>query len=277
MLAVTGAKIAPCDDGPTWDEIFEWEEICFADRGDGILRRVRLPECKGTQGWQVAWGAGPRILNSIRCLDDLGVEVERIVYAPVASAAAVLSAEQKQLGALVIDMGFGTTDYAVYSGGTLVQSDSFGIGGGHIANDLSLGLRIPLARAEKLLIEEGGLAPGLVLTVEIKPIVLGAEPGFVRREIEREVFTTIIRCRVEQTLNLVKWRLVNSGVRLDSLLAGVHITGGCALQARHLRIGREGFRHPRPARSGEIPRQLAFRMCNSQHPSCVRNWACEFQ
>jgi cell division ATPase FtsA len=61
-------------------------------------------------------GAGARIKNSIRCVKDLGVEIERTVFAPVASAHAVLSASQKKLGALVIDLGEGTTDCAVYAG-----------------------------------------------------------------------------------------------------------------------------------------------------------------
>ena len=229
VLAVTGMKIAPYGSGLTWERIFECEEVCYADRGDGELRRVGIEKCKRVPGLRVVWGAGTRIENSIRCLKRLGIEVERIVFAPVASAEALLPANRKKLGALVIDMGEGTTDYAVYAGGELVQSDSLPIGGEHIASDLSRELRIPWACAEKLVIEEGSVRLGPSLPREFRPIVLWPKPGFSGRIIEREVFNTIIHQTVREAFELVKFRLVDSGVRLDSLRAGVRLTGGCSM------------------------------------------------
>ncbi len=242
VLAVAGMKIAPYGCGPGWERIFEWEEICYTDRGDGLLHRVGRADCKRTRDLRVVSGAGMWIQNSNRCLKDIGVEVERIVFAPVASAEAVLSAGQKMLGALVIDMGEGTTDYAVYAGSALVQSDCFAGGGEKIANDLSLGLRIPLACAEKLAIEEGSVRLGQSLPGE--RIVLEAEPGFAGREVEREMLNTIIHCRVRGTFEWVKRRLESSGVRLDFLGAGVHLTGGCSMLRGIDELAREVFGLP---------------------------------
>ena len=67
---------------------------------------------------------------------------------------------QKNLGALVIDIGGGTTDYILYVDGAVKQSGVLGVGGDHITNDISMGLRIPMARAEKLKIEEGSVTLG---------------------------------------------------------------------------------------------------------------------
>ena len=227
VLAVAGTKIAPYHSGPTWERIFEWEKICYGDRGDGVLRQINLADCKRARDCQVVAGTGARIENNIRCVKALGIDVKRIVFAPVAAAEAVLSANQKERGALVIDMGAGTTDYGVYAEGALVQSDCFAVGGQNIANDLSLGLCIPLARAEKLAIEEGSVR--LDPSLRGERIVIEAEPEFRGRVVERELLNTIVHHRVRQAFGLVKCRLVNSGMRLDSLLAGVHLTGGCSL------------------------------------------------
>ena len=228
-LALAGIKITPYPSGPALKRIFEWEKICYADRGDGVLCGISMAECKRARDLRVVAGANSRIYNFIRCLKDIGVEVERIIFAPVASAEAVLSANQKKLGALVIDMGEGTTDYAVYDGGVLALSDSLPVGGKNIANDLSIGLRIPLACAEKVAIKEGGVKLGLSLPREYQRIVIESKPGFAGREIEREVLNTIVHHRVRQAFDVVKWRLVNTGVRLDSLRAGVRLTGGCSV------------------------------------------------
>lgn len=229
ILAVAGTKIGPYGSGHKWERTFELEEICYADRGDGELRRVGIEECKHVPGLRVVLGAGTRIENSIRCLKSVGIEVERIMFAPVASAEALLPANRKKLGALVIDMGEGTTDYAVYAGGELVQSDSLPIGGEHIASDLSRELCIPFASAEKLVIEEGSVRLGPSLPREFRPIVLWPKPGFSGQIIEREGFNTIIHHTVREAFEQVKCRLVDSGVRLDSLRAGVRLTGGCSM------------------------------------------------
>ena len=82
------------------------------------------------------------------------------------------------------------------------QSGCLAIGGDHITNDLSLGLRIPMAKAEKLKVEEGSVVLGSSLPGEM--VVLKDETGFAGKEVEREMLNTIIHCRVRETFELLK-------------------------------------------------------------------------
>src|SRR5204863_636039 len=83
------------------------------------------------------------------------LEVDEVVFNGLASSLALLTNEQKELGALVIDIGGGTTDYAVYAGGVIKHTGVLAVGGDHVSNDLAYGLKVPLGRAEQLKIEHG--------------------------------------------------------------------------------------------------------------------------
>jgi len=138
----------------------------------------------------------------------------------------VLTQQEKDLGALVIDMGGGTTDYILYSEGAVRQSGCLAVGGDHITNDISMGLRIPMARAEKLKMEEGSCVLGNCLPGEM--ILLKDDSGFAGKEIERETLNTIIYLRLREAFELLKRRLEEEAY-LGYLGAGTFITGGCSL------------------------------------------------
>ncbi|MCU0787136.1 MAG: cell division protein FtsA, partial [Verrucomicrobia bacterium] len=96
-----------------------------------------------------------RLQNPARLVKGLQLEVDSVVFAGLASSLALLSSEQKELGALVIDLGGGTTDYAVYVDGVIKHTGVLAVGGDHVSNDLAYGLKVPLGRAEQLKIEHG--------------------------------------------------------------------------------------------------------------------------
>jgi cell division protein FtsA len=152
--------------------------------------------------------------------------VEDVVFAALASAQVVLTQQQKNLGALVIDMGGGTTDYILYVDGAVRQSGAVGVGGDHMTNDISMGLRIPMARAEKLKIEEGSVILGNCLPGET--VVLKDDSGFAGKEIERETLNTIIHLRVRETFELLK-RTLDEESFINYVGEGIFITGGCSL------------------------------------------------
>ncbi len=130
------------------------------DGQDGVLNPVGMLGQKLEADFHIIHGVRTRIQNTIRCVKELPLEVEDVVFSALASAQVVLTQHQKNLGALVVDIGGGTTDYILYVDGAVKQSGVLAIGGDHITNDISMGLRIPMARAEKLKIEEGGCILG---------------------------------------------------------------------------------------------------------------------
>jgi len=148
---------------------------------------------------------------------------------------------QKDLGALVIDIGGGTTDYVLYADGAVKQSGCLAVGGDHITNDISMGLRIPMARAEKLKIDEGSCILGNCLPGEM--ILLKDDSGFAGKEIERETLNTIIHLRMREGLELLKRRLEEQPF-LSYLGAGIFITGGCSLLNGIDHVAEEIFEMP---------------------------------
>jgi len=167
------------------------------------------------------------IRNVVRCLKQVPVAVDDVVLNPLASAKAVLDADQKNLGALVIDIGGGSTDYLVYIDGAVRQSGSVAMGGDPISREIASCLGIPPWRAERLKIEEGSVTLGATLPGKI--VTLKSDGGFPPREVERETLNSIIQIRTRQMLECVKSRLDISGVPLNSLGAGVQLTGGYSL------------------------------------------------
>jgi cell division protein FtsA len=196
------------------------------DGQDGVLNPIGMLGQKLEADFHVVHGVRTRIQNTIRCVKELPLEVEDVVFAPLASAQVVLTQHQKNLGALVIDIGGGTTDYIVYVDGAVKQSGVLAVGGDHITNDISMGLRIPMTRAEKIKIEEGSVTLGNCLPGET--ILLKDDSGFAGKEIERETLNTIIHLRMLEVLELLK-RTLDEESFINYVGAGIFITGGCSL------------------------------------------------
>jgi cell division protein FtsA len=196
------------------------------DGQDGILNPIGMLGEKLEADFHIIHGVRTRIQNTIRCVKELPLDVEDVVFGALASAQVVLTQHQKNLGAVVIDVGGGTTDYIVYVDGAVKQSGVLAVGGDHITNDISMGLRIPMTRAEKLKIEEGSVTLGNCLPGET--IVLKDDSGFAGKEVERETLNTIIHLRLRESFELLK-RLLEEESFVNFTGAGIFITGGCSL------------------------------------------------
>src|SRR6185295_18951725 len=105
------------------------------DGQDGVLNPIGMLGQRLEADFHIIHGVRTRIQNTIRCVKELPLEVEDVVFGPLASAQVVLTQHQKNLGALVIDIGGGTTDYIISVDGAVKQSGTVGIGGDHITND----------------------------------------------------------------------------------------------------------------------------------------------
>jgi len=211
----------------------------YVDGADGIQTPVGMIGAKLEADVHVIHGVKTRLQNTIRCIKQVPLDVANIAVSSLASALAVLTPEHQQLGAVVIDIGGGTTDYIVYRDGTIQHSGVIAVGGDHLTNDIATGLKIPMNRADALKIEQGSL--DVPLTDEV--IALKREVGLADREVSKAQLCQIMNVRIEETLNFVKQDLDKHKL-IDYLGAGVFITGGCARLRGLERVATEIFGLP---------------------------------
>jgi cell division protein FtsA len=195
----------------------------FVDGHDGIQNPVGMIGARLEADVHVIYGVRTRLQNTIKCVRQVPLDVQNIAVSSFASALAVLTTEHQQLGAVVIDMGAGTTDFIAYREGTIQHSGVISVGGDHITNDIATGLKIPMPLAEQLKIEHGSVESPVADEV----INLKRGVGLPDRDISKEQLCRLMNLRVDETLTLVKKELEKQKLH-DYLGAGVFITGGCA-------------------------------------------------
>lgn len=165
----------------------------------------------------------PHIHNLTRCLEKAGGRISGIVFNPLASGQVLLSKKQKDLGALVIDFGAGTTSFAAYEGNKVIYTRSLPLGFSHVISDIAIGLRVSIETAEKIMKELGSaFAKDISRRDTLK--LEDFEPG-LHNEISRRFLAEIIGVRLAEILDLVNNELKNVG-RNVQLPAGVFLTGG---------------------------------------------------
>jgi len=182
-----------------------------------------------------------RLQNPIRVVKGLQLEVEDIVFNGLASSLAILNNDAKELGALVIDLGSGTTDYVVYAGGIIKHSGVLAVGGDHVSNDLAYGLKVPLGRAEQLKLEHG--AALLDDSAKGRTIALTSDLGLPEKSINLEHLRKIMSLRLQETFELIARDLEQAGL-LRALGAGVFICGGGARIPQLQRLAEQVFEVP---------------------------------
>jgi cell division protein FtsA len=197
----------------------------FVDGQDGVTNPVGMLGSRLEVDVHVVHGITNRLQNSIRVVKGLQLEVEDIVFNGLASSLALLTAEQKELGALVIDIGGGTTDFVVYADGVVKHAGVLAVGGDHVSNDLAFGLKVPLSRAEKLKLEHGSA----LLDPQCKgqTITITNELGLVLKVVNVEHLRQIMSLRLEEIFQLIAQDLEQAGLA-DYLRAGVFLCGGGA-------------------------------------------------
>jgi cell division protein FtsA len=236
------------------------------DGQDGVLSPVGMLGEKLEADFHIIHGVRTRIQNTIRCIKELPLEVEDVVFSALASAQVVLTQHQKNLGALVIDIGGGTTDYILYVDGAVKQSGVLAVGGDHITNDISMGLRIPMTRAEKLKIEEGSCTLGNCLPGDT--ILLRDDSGFAGKEVERETLNTIVHLRLRETFELLK-RTLEEEAFINYIGAGIFITGGCSLLDGIEHLAGEVFEMPAHAAHAQTISGLTSAFENPQFATAI--------
>jgi cell division protein FtsA len=197
----------------------------FVDGQDGITNPVGMLGSRLEVDVHVVHGNTNRLQNAIRLVKGFQIQVNEIIFNGLAASLALLSNEQKELGALVIDIGGGTTDYVVYVGGVIRHTGVLAIGGDHVSNDLAYGLKVPLSRAEKLKLEHGSAV--LEEAAQGRAVTFTNELGLPIKTINVGHLQRIMSLRLEEMFQLIAQDLEQAGL-FDYLRAGVFLTGGGA-------------------------------------------------
>lgn len=168
-------------------------------------------------------GSVPDIKNLTKCVYQSGIEIDDIVLEPLAAAKSVLDKKQKELGVILINIGGGTTSFAIFEESNLVHTAVLPVGAGHITNDIAIGLRTSINVAEKIKLEYGSALPGEVNKKEEIDLsqIDSREEGVVSRYHVSE----IIEARLEEIFNLINKELKAIG-KSGLLPAGAVLTGG---------------------------------------------------
>ncbi len=172
------------------------------------------------------------------CINRAGIEILEMVFEPLATAEAVLSHDERELGALLIDVGGGTTEYSYFVDGEVRQSAVLPIGASHFTNDLAMVLRTPFAEAERIKNRHGCCLEHLIGNDD--GVTVPAVAGGAKRIVPKRQLCEILHPRAEELLFLVREDLVKSGWD-ENLRGGVVITGGGAKLEGMLELSEQIF------------------------------------
>lgn len=173
----------------------------------------------------IVTGSATTLQNLLRSVERAGIEVEDMVFAPLAAGEAVLMEDEKDLGVVLADIGGGTTDVAIFHQGSPVHSTVLPLGGEYITTDVAVGLRTSLAQAEILKIDYGCAAAALAAEEKVFPV-----PGVGGQGIQQcsaKTLAEIVEARLREILAAVAEAIRQSGYPLG-LPGGVVLTGGVA-------------------------------------------------
>ena len=189
----------------------------------------------------IVTGAISAAQNIIKCVRRCGLEVRDLILQPLASSMAVLSEDEKDLGVCLVDIGGGTTDIAVFTGGAIRHTSVIPIAGDQITNDVAMALRTPTADAEDLKVKYGCALRQLADAKEMIEVSgVGDRPA---RQMSRQTLAEVIEPRVEELYSLVQAELRRSGFE-ELLSSGIVITGGSSAMEGMAELGEEVFHMP---------------------------------
>lgn len=211
------------------------------DDQDGIKEPLGMSGVRLEAKVHIVTGAVTSAQNIVKCCNRTGLNVADIVLEPLASAEAVLTPEERELGVALVDMGGGTTDIALFHEGAVKHTAVLAIGGNHLTSDIAAGLRTPVGEAERIKQRYGCARTSMVTQderVEV-PSVGGRSP----RTISRQILCEIIEPRLEEIFQLVQREIAKSGYE-GSLASGIVMTGGSTLLPGMIEMAEQVFRVP---------------------------------
>jgi cell division protein FtsA len=196
------------------------------DDADGVREPIGMSGVRLEVEVHIVTAAVTSVQNVVRAVNRAGLTVQDVVLEPIASAEAVLFPDEKELGVVLIDIGGGTTDMALFRDGAIWHTAIIPLGGDHITNDVAVGLRTPMADAEDLKKRYGCAVTAMVPAEET--VDVPSVGGRKARQLSRQVLSEIIQPRVEEIITLVARELTRAGFQ-DAATAGIVVTGGTSI------------------------------------------------
>jgi len=223
----------------------------IVDGQEGITDPIGMTGTRLEADVHIVLGSVTAVHNLVRCVEAVGIGVKQIVLEPLASAMAVLSSAEKELGVVLLDCGGGTTDISVFRNGDIWFSKTIPIAGEHITQDITVGLQTPLEEAERIKKLYGTcLVDSVGDDEKIEIATLGGEGT---RQVPRKRLAKIIEPRVEEILDLAMQEVEDAGYR-DLIPAGMVITGGTSLLHGIVEFAQR--RYGIPVRRGSVPKDV---------------------
>lgn len=213
----------------------------IVDDQDGIKEPLGMSGVRLEAKVHIVTAAVTSAQNIVKCCNRTGLDVRDIVLQQLASSEAVLSSEEKELGVVLVDIGGGTTDIAVFAEGSIKHTAVIALGGNHLTSDIAIGLRTPATEAEKIKKKYGCALASMVKRDEMieVPSVGGRKP----RTVSRQILAEIVEPRVEEIMTLVNREIIKAGFE-DVAASGVVLTGGSASLDGMMEMAEQVFNLP---------------------------------
>jgi cell division protein FtsA len=211
------------------------------DSQEGIREPIGMSGVRLEAKVHIVTGAESAAQNIVKCIQRCGLAVEDVVLEQLASSYAVLADDEKELGVCLVDIGGGTTDIAVFSGGAIRHTAVIPIAGDQVTNDIAVSLRTPTHHAEEIKMKFACALSQLANsdeTIEVPSV--GDRPP---RRLARQTLAEVVEPRYEELFALIREELRRSGFE-EMIAAGVVITGGSAKMEGAVELAEEVFHMP---------------------------------
>ena len=259
MVAVKDKEVTPADVARVVEtaraiNISSDQRLLLVEPQEFVIDGQDVKEPIGMSGMRleakvhIVTGAQSAAENIIKCVRRCGLEVDQLMLNPLASSQAVLTEDERELGVVLVDIGAGTTDVAIFTNGAIRHTAVIPIAGDLITSDIAMALRTPTKDAEDIKVENG-FAKQLLADPETQVEVPGlGDRG--PRMLSKQALAGVIEPRIEEIFSLVQQVIRESGYE-EVLSSGIVITGGSAVMPGMVELGEDIFL--KPVRRG-IPR-----------------------
>ena len=234
VLEAASAVAIPADRKLLYKESQEYR----IDGQDGIRHPVGMSGVRLEAGVHLVTGAASAVQNLQKCIQRCGLSVDELVPSAIASARAVLTDDERELGVCLVDIGAGTTDIAIFAQGAIRYTRALPVGGDQVTNDIAYGVHTPTAHAEEIKVKYACALAQLAHadeTVQVPSV--GDRPP---RRLARQALAQSVQARYEEIFEMVQDELRRSGFE-NMVAAGIVLTGGASQMEGALELAEEVF------------------------------------